>query len=217
MIPPLARLMSLLLIFFCHFANAQNWYSDHSFIHYYTPEGEIFLSPDYSSVDIYLKNGKKGFSLKKLKKSKNFLRWERKENVLSLDLNYSFNANDGIIDLETISAEYGIPKSKIKEVVPTVWVNGKIRARLRKEFIISLNSSIRPDFLESVLTRLEGEMKASRPDGSLVIRMNKIKNGFDLMHELAGLGFIEYAQPDMEVKIEHMDPLFGKQFQLQNM
>ncbi len=72
MIPPLARLMSLLLIFFCHFANAQNWYSDHSFITYYTPEGGVFLSPDYSRVDIYLKNGKKGFSLKKAKKIKEF-------------------------------------------------------------------------------------------------------------------------------------------------
>ncbi len=131
-------------------------------------------------------------------------------------MNYSFNANDGLVDLEAISTEYGIPKYKIKEVVPSVWVNGKIRARLQKEFIISLNSSIRPDFLESVLTRLEGKIVASRPDGSLVVRMNKIKNGFDLMHELAGLGFIDFAQPDMEVKIEHMDPLFGKQFQLQN-
>jgi len=207
----------LCILFYCTTSSAQNWFSNDAFLSYYSHDEEILLSPDFEYVDIYLNEGKLDIPAKKLKKIKGFLDWNDDENLLSINLKDYNHVSPSQINPIEISKLLEIPHDKIHEIVPSMKVNGRIRAKLKHEFIVSFNSSIQPGYLDAILQRNYGEVVGSRPDGSYIIKMKKIKNGFDLIHELSGLGLIEYAQPDMFVKIQHTsDPLFAKQYQIQN-
>ena len=208
---------TLFLLCCCTTSFTQNWFSDDSFLTYYSQEEEIFLSADFSRVDVYFNEQKEKYSVKKLKKKKGYIDWNESDKVLSINLNQIEGLDPTRLNSTKLSQILELPQKNIREIVPSMKVNGRIKATLKNEFIIAFNSSIEPGFMDAVLKRMEGKIISIRPDGSYVIRMNLIKNGFDLMHELAGLDLIEYAQPDMVVNIQHTDdPLFSKQYQLLN-
>ena len=195
---------------------AQNWFADESFLNYYSDNEQIFLVPDLQRVDIYLKSEPTNGPIH-LAKAKGFVGWSKAKNMMSIDFSDYQDVNISNLTPPQLAKILEIPYEDIHEVVPSVKVNGRIKATLKNDFIFKLNSSVEPKYLESLFERLGAEIKTQKPDGSIIVSLKKVKNGFDLIHELAALQLIEYAQPDMEVKIEHTsDPLFAKQYQIQN-
>ncbi|MEE9373788.1 MAG: S8/S53 family peptidase [Saprospiraceae bacterium] len=208
--------VTLCFILFSIALFGQNWYSDEDFLTYYGPDEEVALHADITSMNIYL-NPNHTYHATHLAKAKGFIGLNKSKNMVSIDMTSFKDVNLFTIAPPQLAKLLDIDYSDLHEVVPTVRVNGRIEATLKSDFIVKFNSSLSSKYLESLLQRLEGEVITTNPDGAVVIRMNKIKNGFDLMHEVAALGMIEYAQPDMIVAIQHTDdPLFSKQYQLQN-
>jgi len=194
---------------------SQNWYSDDAFMHYYAEGEQINLVANPEKVNIYFKSDSKT-EIKNFAKSKGYLNWSKSDKVLSVDLTQYSTDFVNATPKEWYEA-LEISKEDVHEMVPSVKVNGRVSAVLKKEFVIKLKSDVNPHYLEVLFDRMEATIKGQRPDGSIIIGMNKVKNGFDLMHELATLDLLEYGQPDMEVQIEHTsDPLFSKQYQIQN-
>ena len=208
--------LTLCFILFSTMTFGQNWFSDESFLTYYSPEEENVLQPDLSRVDVYLSSDQ-DYGPMHLAKAKGFIGMSKADNMISIDMNAYDNVDISQLTPPQLSKLLDIDYKDIHEIVPSMKVNGRIKATLKNEFIVKFNSSVSPKYLEALLTRLEGSIIETKPDGALVIKMNRIKNGFDLMHEVSNLSIIEYAQPNMLVKIEHTnDPLFAKQYQLKN-
>ena len=208
--------LTLCFIFFSSVTFCQNWFSDEAFLTYYGPDEEISLLPDLRRVDIYL-NSDQDYGPVHLAKAKGFIGMSKANNFISIDMTAYDDVDISQLTPPQLSKLLDIDYKDIHEIVPVMKVSGRIEATLQKDFIVKFNGSVNPKYMDALLQRLDGEMISTKPDGAYVFRMDRVKNGFDLMHEVATLGMIEYAQPDMIVKIEHTnDPLFNKQYQIQN-
>lgn len=208
----------LFLAFLCHFVNGQSWLDEHQKLYYLTPEGKVFIEPDYSSMAVYFDETPDNNARVALKSSAG------SENIQSI-------SNKAMVIVKGVQTNARLVPNQTKadrlkatnmnetayDVLPAFKRDDQ-QIWLTKRVSIKLNEGLSQRDIASYLKKYDAEfIRTTVDERSLLLQVKNLEDQLELIQVLDEQKMIEWGQPDFRVEIvKHDDPLYPEQYQMNN-